>query len=216
MTSKYRLRPIFAPLIKFLAKGFVKLRITPNIATLIMLFFSIVSSLSLILLNNLLLFGIFIFITGIMDGIDGAIARLTNKNSKFGAFFDSSMDRLSEGIIYLAIVWKSSELSNNIPKLAIFFIWFCLVFSLLISYVRVKTEVVISVSSGKNEFDSNIGLFARSERLFYLVILSFLSYFLGTSELVFFSWGIVLFSILIFGTFLYRFDKYRQFLMKLK
>nr|WP_147662895.1 CDP-alcohol phosphatidyltransferase family protein [Candidatus Prometheoarchaeum syntrophicum]QEE16001.1 Bifunctional IPC transferase and DIPP synthase [Candidatus Prometheoarchaeum syntrophicum] len=214
MTSKFRLRPIFAPLIKFLAKGFVKLRITPNIATLIMLFFSIISSLSLILLNNLLLFGVFIFITGIMDGIDGAIARLSNKNSKFGAFFDSSMDRLSEGIIFLAIVWKSSELFNNIPKLAIFFTWFCLVFSFLISYVRVKTEVV--VSSEENKFDSNIGLFARSERLFYLVILSILSYFLGTSELVFFSWGIMVFSILIFGTFLYRFDKYRQFLIKKK
>jgi len=123
MTSKFRLRPIFAPLIKFLAKGFIKLRITPNIATLMMLFFSILSSLSLILLDNLLLFGMFIFITGIMDGIDGAIARLTHTNSKFGAFFDSSMDRLSEGIIYLAIVWKSSELLEIETKLAIFFIW---------------------------------------------------------------------------------------------
>jgi len=214
MTSKYRLRPIFAPLIKYLAKGFIKLRITPNIATLIMLFFSIVSSLSLIILNNLLLFGVFIFITGIMDGIDGAIARLTNKNSKFGAFFDSSMDRLSEGIIYLAIVWKSSELLDNFPKMAIFIIWLCLVFSLLISYVRAKVDVVIS--SGEKKFDSNIGLFARSERLFYLVILSFLSYFLGTSEFAIFSWGIILFSILIFGTFMYRFVKYRQILMEIK
>ncbi len=213
MTSKFRLRPIFAPLIKFLAKGFIKLRITPNNATLIMLFFSILSSLSLIFLNNLLIFGVFIFITGIMDGIDGAIARLTNKNSKFGAFFDSSMDRISEGIIYLSIVWKSSELLGIVPKLDIFLIWFCLIFSLLISYVRAKVEV--EISKGENKFDTNIGLFARSERLFYLVILSILSYFLGTSEFAIFSWGIILFSILIFGTFLYRFLKYREILKKI-
>ena len=213
MTSKFRLRPIFAPLIKFLAKGFIKLGITPNIATLIMLFFSILSSLSLILFNNLLLFGVFIFITGIMDGIDGAIARLTNKNSKFGAFFDSSMDRLSEGIIYLAIVWKSSELIGIIPKLDIFLIWFCLIFSLLISYVRTKVEV--ELSKGESKYDTNIGLFARSERLFYLVILSIISYFLGTSEVAIFSWGFILFSILIFVTFIYRFLKYREILKKL-
>ena len=213
MTSKFRLRPIFAPLIKFLAKGFIKLRITPNIATLMMLFFSILSSLSLILLDNLLLFGMFIFITGIMDGIDGAIARLTHTNSKFGAFFDSSMDRLSEGIIYLAIVWKSSELLEIETKLAIFFIWFCLIFSLLISYVRAKVEV--ELSKGDSKFDTNIGLFARSERLFYLVILSILSHFLGTSEIAIFSWGFIVFSILIFGTFLYRFLKYREILKKI-
>ena len=214
MPSKFRLRPIFAPLIKFLAKGFIKLRITPNIATLIMLLFSILSSLSLIFINNLLIFGVLIFITGIMDGIDGAIARLTNKNSKFGAFFDSSMDRISEGVIYLSIVWKSSELLGNFPKWNIFFIWFCLVFSLLISYVRAKVEV--EISKGENKYDTNIGLFARSERLFYLVILSFLSYFFETSKMAIFSWGIILFSILIFGTFLYRFVKYRQFLMEIK
>ncbi len=213
MTSKFRLRPIFAPLIKFIAKGFIKLRITPNIATLIMLFFSILSSLSLILLDNLLLFGILIFATGIMDGIDGAIARLTNMNSKFGAFFDSSMDRLSEGIIYLAIVWKSSELLGNFPKWNIFFIWCCLIFSLLISYVRARVE--LEKSKGENIFDSNIGLFARSERLFYLVILSILSYFFRTSGIAIFSWGFILFSILIFGTFLYRFLIYRQMLKKM-
>ena len=213
MTSKFRLRPIFAPIIKFLAKGFIKLRITPNFATLIMLFFSILSSLSLIVLDNLLLFGVFIFITGIMDGIDGAIARLTNKNSKFGAFFDSSMDRLSEGIIYLAIVWKSSELFGKFMRLGLFFIWICLIFSLLISYIRARVD--LEISKGENKYDSNIGLFARSERLFYLVILSFLSKFLGPMELAIFSWGIVLFSILILETFIHRFLKYRKFLKEI-
>ena len=213
MTSKFRLRPIFAPIIKFLAKGFIKLRITPNVATLIMLIFSILSSLSLILFNNLLLFGVLIFITGIMDGIDGAIGRLTNKKSKFGAFFDSSIDRLSEGIIYLAIVWKSSELLGNFPKWNMFLIWVCLIFSLLISYIRARVD--LEISKGEIKFKSNIGLFARSESLFYLFILSNISYFFRTSEIAIFSWGFILFSILIFGTFLYRFLNYRQMLKKI-
>ena len=102
MPSKFRLRPIFAPFVKFLARGAIRLHITPNQATWLMLGCAFMAGLGLILWQNLLWFGIWVFITGLMDGVDGAIARSTERGSAFGAFFDSTMDRASEGVIYLA------------------------------------------------------------------------------------------------------------------
>ena len=88
MASKFRLRYIFRPLVNLIAKVLIKLGITPNIATFIMLLFAIFSFISLVFLQNLLLFAILIFFTGIMDGCDGAIARITDKSTAFGGFFD--------------------------------------------------------------------------------------------------------------------------------
>ena len=83
MASKFRLRYIFKPLVNLIAKGLIRIGVTPNIATIIMFNFSVLSFISLVFFQNLLCFSIFVFITGIMDGCDGAIARLINKSTKF-------------------------------------------------------------------------------------------------------------------------------------
>ena len=103
MPSKFRLRYLFKPLIHLIAKGLIRIKVSPNLATIIMLCFSLLSFISLVPFQNLLCFSIFVFITGIMDGCDGAISRLTNKSSRFGGFFDSFMDRISEFFIFLGL-----------------------------------------------------------------------------------------------------------------
>ncbi|UYP47972.1 hypothetical protein NEF87_004257 [Candidatus Lokiarchaeum ossiferum] len=206
MPSRFRLRKIFAPVVNFMAKGFIKLQVTPNIATLLMLFCACMSALSLILWESLLWYGIWIFITGLMDGVDGAIARLTGRKSKFGAFFDSSMDRLSEGIIYSALLVKM-DLLFDIPEIwSVLLIGMCLLFSFLISYTRARLELI-----GKREkinFDSNIGLMGRSERLFYLFLSSMIVGFFHIGLLIF----IITYFVLILTTAIYRFIKYQQFI----
>ena len=74
MPSKFRLRRIFKPLVIKMAEQFSKISMTPNQASYLMLFFSAVSFVMLFVVENFILFGIFVFITGIFDGIDGAIA----------------------------------------------------------------------------------------------------------------------------------------------
>jgi len=76
--------------------------------------FSVISFFVLVFIQNLLLFSIFVFITGIMDGCDGAIARLTGKSTKFGGFFDSIMDRFSEfiNILFLDFI-KNMEFLDD-------------------------------------------------------------------------------------------------------
>ncbi|MCK4238818.1 MAG: CDP-alcohol phosphatidyltransferase family protein, partial [Candidatus Lokiarchaeota archaeon] len=76
MPSKFRLRYIFRPLINKLAKILGRIGLTPNYATAIMLILSFFCFIFLTVLKIEWLFGIFVFLVGIFDGVDGAIARL--------------------------------------------------------------------------------------------------------------------------------------------
>ena len=197
--SKFRLRYIFRPLVNLLAKSLSKLGVTPNLATGIMLLFAIFSFISLVFLQNLLFFAILVFITGIMDGCDGAIARLTNGSTSFGGFFDSVMDRISEFIIFLALLiftWDHLLWGLIDMKLIIFFTFLG---SLMISYIRARAENFFKGKSNKVNFD--IGLMARSERLFFLFISSLLAFFFNT----FFNEFLFLFMCLVIGTAFFRF-----------
>jgi len=197
MASKFRVRHIFKPLVKAIASGLSKIGVSPNMATIIMLGFAILSLISLGFFENLLLFSIFVFTTGIFDGVDGAIARLKGKSTKIGAFLDSTMDRVSEFIIFLALLlYCWNELIFLIDmKLIIMISFFC---SLMISYSRARAENFF-----KGDFD--VGLMARSERLFYLVITSIIAHFFG-----FMNEFIFIFMWLVIGTVLFRFFKFNN------
>ena len=202
MPSKIRLRYIFRPLIKSMAKNLSKLGVTANIATTIMLVFALLSFALLVLFNNPLLFGIAIFLVGIFDGIDGAIARITNTTSKKGSFLDSTMDRFSEFIIFLAILiycWDQLLWNTINMNLVVFISSFT---SIMITYIRARAE---------NEFmgDLDFGLMARSERLFYLVITSIIDFFFG-----FFNELLFIFMWLVVGTALYRYAKIKEHIKK--
>jgi len=193
MPSVFRVRKIFRWLVNLIAKGLIKIRVTPNLATIIMLLFSILSSISLAIFRNLFYFSIFVFITGIMDGCDGAIARLTNSSTKFGGFFDSFMDRCSEFFIFLGLLiynkeqflWKWFDM-----KLIVLISFFA---SIMISYTRARAEVIF-------EGDYDIGLMARSERLFYLFITMLISFFYGYMQIFLFFFMCLVIVTLIFRT----------------
>lgn len=197
MPSKFRVRYIFRPLVKAIASGLSKIGVTPNIATFIMLFFAILSLISVGIFKNLLLFSIFVFTTGIFDGVDGAIARLKDKSTSQGAFLDSTMDRVSEFIIFMGLLlycWNETIFLIDM-KLIIMISFFS---SLMISYSRARAENFF-----KGDFD--IGLMARSERLFYFVITSIIAHFYG-----FMNEFIFIFMWLVIGTSLFRFFKFNS------
>jgi len=195
MPSRFRLRYVFKPLIKLIAKALIRIRVTPNMATIIMVGISILCFVSLVIFRNLLFFSIFVFITGIMDGCDGAIARLTNKSTKFGGFFDSFMDRLSEFIIFFGLfIFNFNEiLWNFIDMNLVIFISFLI--SIMISYSRARAEIFF-----KGDFD--VGLMARSERLFYIFITMILAFFYGFMKVFLF-----IYMWLVIGTFVFRIIK---------
>jgi len=134
-----------------------------------------------------------IFCCGLFDGVDGAIARILNKDSSKGAFIDSTMDRFSEFVIFLGILiycWNETLWTFLDMKLIIFIAFTS---TIMISYSRARGETIY-----KGDYD--VGLMARSERLFYLFIISIIVYFY--SEL--FNIFLFIYMLLVIATFIFR------------
>jgi len=104
--------------------------------------------------------GILVMFSGLFDVLDGAVARATGKVSVQGAFLDSTLDRVSELLIFLGIL-VGGYVSPFIVVLA-------LSFSLLVSYTRAKGDAL-----GVNL--AGVGVGERSERLVVLIVTSLLS-----------------------------------------
>jgi phosphatidylglycerophosphate synthase len=195
MASKFRLRRIFRPVVKSAAIILSKIGVTPNLATLLMLTFAVLSFVALVFFSNLFWFSIFVFITGFLDGVDGAIARIREMATSFGGFFDSLMDRTSEFLIFFALLlyhWNNL-LWGVIDMKIIIFVSF--LSSMMISYTRSRAEVIF-----KGDFD--FGLMARSERLFYLFVTMMIANFYGYSNEFLF-----IFMLLVITTALFRYFK---------
>jgi phosphatidylglycerophosphate synthase len=100
-------------------------------------------------------------LTGILDILDGRIARATGRVSKGGAFFDSVMDRYAELVVFvgLAVFYRHSW--------ALYVVMLASLGSIMVSYTRARGEAL--------GVDVNIGTMQRPERLFYLGVISGLS-----------------------------------------
>ena len=132
-----------------------KIPFHPN--TLTIAGFLITVAASLALASNLVLGGILVIIGGLFDVLDGVVARVNGKNSKFGAFLDSVLDRYSDAFILLAIGWNLFN-HGNLSGLALSL--FSLVGAFLISYTRARAEGL-----GEN---CTQGLMERPERIILL------------------------------------------------
>lgn len=190
MGSPYRVRRIFKPIVLRIAKLFQKIGLHPNHITVLMLLTSIVASIVIIFTDLFWVFGILTFLTGIFDGVDGALARLSEKSTKFGAFFDSTLDRISEIALFIGLFLNTSYFLYGEPTYQIIII--AITFgSLMISYVRSRAETV-------TDADLDVGVFARSERLFMLFLICVIPF------KIVFSWGIILLGVGIISTMIYR------------
>lgn len=87
------------------AKLLMKLHVTPNMVTLAGTVIVIVLSLTLIAQGHLAAGGISLGVVLFMDSVDGILARMTNTTSKYGAFLDSSLDRISDGVVFGSLLW---------------------------------------------------------------------------------------------------------------
>ncbi len=129
--TKDRGRRLLFPLIRF----FTKIGIPPIAVTLTALPLSIGAA---VLFSQGFFFwaGIVLFFIGLCDTIDGELSRQTGTTSPFGAFLDSTVDRVSEGIVLIGLGWH--YLSIN--RIAVLIVFFTLLFSFLVSYVRARAE----------------------------------------------------------------------------
>lgn len=88
--------------------------------------------------------GILIVCFGLLDSLDGALARVQGTASKFGMFYDAVTDRLKEVIVYSGL---AIYVSNNVPELDVWVVVAVAGTSLLVSYVKAKGEMAVSTKN---------------------------------------------------------------------
>lgn len=173
------------------------LGITPNMLTVAGLLLTILTA-GVIADNHLRIGGVLVLGSGIFDMFDGAMARVSQKSSKFGAFFDSTLDRYAEGILFLGIIiYAQLHLPQNTlligsvttANLTVWLAYLAALSSLMISYARARAEGL--------GLDCKIGLLARPER----VILLALGLLIGQVALV---WVMLIMAILTTVTAIQR------------
>jgi len=101
--------------------------------------------------------GILILAAGIFDLLDGAVARMTGRVTKFGALLDSTLDRYSEGVVLFGLLWYYASRPDIVYKTECLLIFATIVGSILVSYVRARAE-------GLN-LDAEVGIFRRTMRI---------------------------------------------------
>lgn len=98
--------------------------------------------------------GILLLVFSALDMLDGHLARTTGSASRFGALYDSTLDRCSEAVVLLGIAWYAIDRADDQQAMLAFV---ALAGSLMVSYVRARSEGL-----GQPIKD---GLFTRAERV---------------------------------------------------
>src|SRR5215467_2474046 len=154
--------------------GLTRTRVTPNALT--------TAGVSLCLAASVVVFfeyrspwlfywlGAFLFVVGsILDILDGALARAGGKTTPFGAFIDSTTDRVGEGFMLGAIALVFMRDGNEV---ALAFAFAAVVGSFLVSYTRAKAEAL--------GLKGDVGIGSRAERVVVI-----------TAGLVLAPWGVL-------------------------
>lgn len=153
------LRKTFRGVLEAVARFFNRLGVTPNQLTLIGLILQGIVAI-VIAKGYLQLAGILLIFFSIFDAFDGTLARMTGQSSRFGAFFDATIDRYAESIVLFGLlVYYSGQPDSTTQTLLIYV---AIVGSLLVSYTRAKAE---SLGIPCKE-----GILTRAERVVLLVI----------------------------------------------
>ena len=134
-----------------------RIGIRPNTVTLIGLAGTVGCSL-LIGFGHMTWAGILLLVMGPVDAMDGALARMRNEASAWGAFVDAVTDRYSELFLFLGFLMYYMAHSN---PLGILFAYLAAAGSVLVSYVKARADA--------SKLDANVGLLTRVER--YLVLI---------------------------------------------
>lgn len=167
-------RRLSHPIVRLLARTGV----TPNALTWFGLLLSLGAAV-LIALKQPFAAGFVVLFAGLFDMLDGALARFTNKITKFGAILDSTLDRLGEVAVLLGLlIFFVREFS--IPGILV--VGFALPGALMVSYLRARAEAA--------GLTGEAGFFTRTERVIILSLGLLLS---GIDYALIISLGIIAF-----------------------
>ncbi|RLD16869.1 CDP-alcohol phosphatidyltransferase family protein [candidate division KSB1 bacterium] len=145
----------FVKIIMPMVHVFVKLKLSPNFFTT--LGFLITTSATVVLFIDpkyIHWFGLLVLLGGICDVIDGKLARTAGRSTKFGALYDSSLDRYSEVIMFFGIAAYYVRHDSYLLSVMSFI---ALGGSMMVSYIRARAEGL--------GFTAKVGWMQRAERV---------------------------------------------------
>ena len=127
--------------LRLIISACVALGIHPNVLTLIGVLINIAAGFALAH-NQFLLAGVIMIVANIFDFIDGKVAHITGKQSAFGAFWDSTLDRFSDLALFTGLIWLYSTLGRHDYVLIT---TLTLIFATMTSYARARAESLVQV-----------------------------------------------------------------------
>jgi CDP-diacylglycerol--glycerol-3-phosphate 3-phosphatidyltransferase len=116
----------------------IESRLTPNTISLTGFVLNVAAAV-LVVERLFFLAGIAFIIGSIMDTLDGRYSRMSGKGTPFGAFLDSTLDRLEEGIVLTAV---AAYFASRHMQIAVAAVVVGVLFSLMVSYTRARAEAL--------------------------------------------------------------------------
>jgi len=116
----------------------IESRLTPNAISITGLVLNVAAAI-LITQRLFVLAGLTFVIGSVMDMLDGRYSRMSGKGTPFGAFLDSTLDRIEEGIVLTAIAAYFAERGDELAVAAVVLV---VLGSLMVSYTRARAEAL--------------------------------------------------------------------------
>lgn len=136
----------------------IESRLTPNTISLTGLIGNLAAA-ALVTQRLFFLAGLAFIAGSIMDTLDGRYSRMSGKGTLFGAFLDSTLDRVEEGIVLTTVAWYFADRGDSIAASACVF---AVLGSLMVSYTRARAEAL--------GVECKVGLATRPVRVVLLSI----------------------------------------------
>ncbi|WP_461204839.1 CDP-alcohol phosphatidyltransferase family protein [Clostridium sp. DL1XJH146] len=183
--TKYRKR--VQPWFDYLAKGFVKCKLSPNIITIAAFIIGIIASVFLSQ-GFIIIALVLLWMSGLFDVIDGTVARLTNKSSRAGAYMDLVFDRMVEAAVILGFYFWYPEYSF---AYLVFFI------SVIFNFSTFMVAGALFRNEGSKSMHYDIGIAERTETFIAFSLMMIFNQYL--------FWILMIFNAIIFITGIIRF-----------
>jgi CDP-diacylglycerol--glycerol-3-phosphate 3-phosphatidyltransferase len=116
----------------------IQSRLTPNAISVSGLLLNLAAA---VLITQRLFFlaGLAFIVGSVMDTLDGRYSRMSGKGTLFGAFLDSTLDRIEEGLVLTAVAWYFADQGDAVAASACVF---TVLGSLMVSYTRARAEAL--------------------------------------------------------------------------
>lgn len=142
------------------ANGLIRMGVRPNAITTVSVLLLVVSG-ATYATGALRAGAVLLFASGIFDLLDGKVARGGHTETRFGAFYDSTMDRFGEAALFTGIgIFFMNHPGQRLPVLGLGLCFAALSFSFLVSYTRARAEGL--------GLDCKVGIARRAERFIVL------------------------------------------------